>query len=411
MLFLASLFTKETALFCAPLFGLISAQAAGGEENAQLAMKRFLTTTLMYLIPTVLYIAWRLYWVGFALGYSESTGFGLFMLNNLAALLKLQVSPWLDGLPVRILILAGTTLLLFAKAGWRTRLLFLGFLLLPVLTVVNLPPRSNYAYAILPGAALLLGASSGSIRGRAGICAVSVILLGCFLSARDELSRFRQADSYTRSVIGRLADLERNNEDDAMIFVSGIRSDTAGYGTIWQGAYREALSTIGADGSRVFEETSFWEQVWPVLDAGGDPECIFARFQDDSTEVLHLRPSARIASAPCDSSISIGEGIYPVSDGLWRMNSCAAIGRCRLFVSDPFGEGSWIEILPCTTRGDTTLYDLESSPAWLLSRDAGGYLHISGPDDDTSLRLTRERLWLEPLLERLEQKAGVAVVD
>ncbi|MDM7993420.1 MAG: hypothetical protein QUS11_08910 [Candidatus Fermentibacter sp.] len=371
-------------------------------------MKRFFAASLLYLIPTAIYVAWRLYWVGFELGYSESTSIGFFMVNNLASLVKLPFSPWLDGIPVRLLVLAGVALLFFARMGWRTRLLLLGFIVLPVLTVLNLPPRSNYAYAALPGAALLFSAGAGSLRGRAGLCAVSVILLGCFLAARDELSRFRQADSYTRSVIERLADLERSTGNDAMIFVSGIRSDVAGYGTVWPGAYIEALSTIGAEGSGVFGESSFWEQVWPVIDAGGDPECLFARFSDDSTDVLPFWPSTRTCQSPCDSSMSIGNGAIAVSDDLWMMNSCATTGRCRLFVSDPFDEASWIEISPCEILGDTTLYDLESSPAWLLSRHADAYMHVSGLDGGTSLRFTRERLWLEPLLERLEQKAEAA---
>ncbi len=94
------------------------------------------------------------------------------------------------------------------------------------------------------------------------------------------------------------------------------------------------------------------------------------------------------------------------------MNSCFTTGRwCRLFVSDPFEEDLWVEIQPAYTNGDTISFDLESSPAWLLSRDTGGCLHVTGPGNATVLRFSRERLWLAPLLERLERKAEARAAD
>lgn len=398
-LFLASLFAKETALACAPLFGLVSMYLVPPAKP-----RCFIRHTALYLVPTFIYLAWRIYWLGLTLGYSESAGFGLFMINNLITLLKMQFSPWLDGLPVRILLVLGMVPLLATKAHWRLKLLLVGFIILPLLTVANLPPRSYYAYAALPGAALLFGAAAGSLEGRSRFL-IPVILLGCFLSSRDELARFRQADSYTRAMIDRLADLKGDYPDSSLIFVSGIRSGVAGYGTIWPGAYGEALSTIGVDGSGVFDETSFWEETWPIIDAGGDPECLFADLSKDPTEVLPFRPSLRFDSLGHDSMVVIDGEILPISEALWKMNSCLATGRCRLFVSDPFEEDLWVEIQPASTTGDTISFDLESSPAWLLSRDTGGYLHVTGPGSTTDLRFSRERLWLTPLLERLERKA------
>lgn len=325
------------------------------------------------------------------------------MLNNLATLMKMQFSPWLDGLPVRMFIVLCTGLLFTVKAGWSRKLLLAGFIILPLLTVANLPPRSYYAYAALPGSALMFGAAAGSLKGRWGYL-IPVILLGCFLASLDELARFRQADAYTRSMIDRLADLESRSPDGTLMFVSGIESGVAGYGTIWQGAYGEALSTIGADGSGVFDSSSFWEEVWPIIDAGGHPGCLFADFSTDSTMVLPFRPSVRFDSTGIDSIIVIDREILPISDDLWMMNSCLASNRSRLFITDPFDESLWVEIQPFSTKGDTAFFDLESSPAWLLSRDASGYIQFTGPRDAATPCFSSERLWLAPLQERLGQK-------
>ncbi len=405
LLFLSSLFAKETALACAPLFGLVSMHLITSEKP-----RLFFRHTALYLVPTFIYLAWRIYWLGLTLGYSESTGFGLFMVNNLATLVKIQFSPWLDGLSVRILTVLGTVLLFTSKADWSRKLLLAGFIILPLLTVANLPPRTYYAYAALPGAALLFGAAAGSLKGRWRVL-TPVILLGCFLVSRDELARFRNADAYTRSIIDRLADLESSYPDGTLIFVSGIKSGVAGYGTIWPGAYREALSTIGVAGSGVFDETSFWEEAWPIIAAGGEPECIFADFSTDSTMVIPFRPSARFDATGIDSIIIGDREILSISDDLWMMNSCLATSQISLFVSDPFDEKGWVEIQPAAIRGDSILFDLESSTAWLLSRDSGGYLHVAGPESDRLLLFSCERLWLDHLLERMEMKAKAQVAS
>lgn len=54
LLFLASLFAKETALACAPLFGLVSMHLIPSKNP-----RFFFRHTVLYLVPTFLYLVWR----------------------------------------------------------------------------------------------------------------------------------------------------------------------------------------------------------------------------------------------------------------------------------------------------------------------------------------------------------------
>jgi hypothetical protein len=270
--------------------------------------------------------------------------------------------------------------------------------------VCNLPPRSYYAYAALPGTALLFGMTAGSLKNRAGGVLVSVALLGCFLSARDEVSRFRQADSYTARTIRTLDSLSAFNPGGTLFFISGIEFDVAGYGTLWPGAYSEALSTIGADGSGLFDEEAFWEACWPVLEQGGNPACVFARLSEEGYETLSFDPGARFRAVIRPDTVMSSRNNRIVIDGsLWRMNSCRIAGAGRVLLQDPFAPEGWIEIRPSEMRSDTAVYDLENTVGWLLA-DTSGSGVILLPDGDSEAVFSMDRLWLEPLRQRLALK-------
>ncbi len=400
VLFLVSLFTKETALLCVPVFGLVSIHLGASDRRG---LRTVASITALYLIPAAIYIAWRLYWLGFELGYSESERLGFFMVTNLLTLLRMPFSPWLDGIPLRMLALLAFSMLFFVRCPWRTRLMMLSLLLLPIATVANLPPRSYYAYACLPGAALIFGSAAGSVRGRIGGLLISLALLGCFLSARDELSRFRLADAYTQRTIRVLDSLEASSPEGSLIFPGGIEEQVAGYGTIWSGAYGEALSTIGGDGSRMFEQESFWEECWPLVDAGEEPATVFARLSGAGYETLVFDPAARFESpAAPDSAVLPYRGRIRLTPGLLRMNSCSSSADTRLYLPDPFEQQTWIEIEPFAVTDESAVFDLENTPGWLLADPDGCGLLVQG--GRSGVVFSGERLWLEPLRERLAVK-------
>ena len=402
-LFLVSLFSKETALLCAPLFGMITVNLMRGEGSRT---KAFFRVTALYLVPTALYLALRFTWIGFAFGYADSARFGPFMLGNLLTLFRMSFSPWLDGIPLRILLILAAVVLFMARAPWRTRLMLVSLIVLPAVTMVNLPPRSYYAYAALPGAALLFGMTAVSLRGWRGGVVVSVVLLGCLLSARDEVSRFLQADDYTSRMIVQLDSLNTSCPGDAFVFISGIDYEVADYSTLWPGAFIEALSTIGSDGSRLLEESSLWEVCWPVIELGGHPSCVFARISETGFDTLHLDPSFRFQpQVPPDTLVSPVNGRIEITGRLLPMKSCSVPGTGRLLVSDPFDRESWIELQPFESDGRTTVYDLESCAAWLLA-DTSGSAWLLMPDGDGEIAFSGSRLWLEPLEEVLASKNG-----
>ena len=147
-LFLCSLLSKETMLLSAPLFGL-QAAVLGDERKP---IRTFLGHSALYSLPVALYLVWRLAWLGTQLGYAESTSFGLLMMRNLVTLARMPFSPWLDGLPVRIVLVGSAVMLAFIAKPWRRKLFLTGLFVLPASTVLNLPPRPDSAYALLPAA-------------------------------------------------------------------------------------------------------------------------------------------------------------------------------------------------------------------------------------------------------------------
>jgi hypothetical protein len=402
LLFLVSLLAKETVLLCAPVFGLVSMHLIEGRGGIRL----FVRDTAIFLIPTALYLAWRLYWLGPLLGYSESVRLGFFMMRNLLTLAAMPFSPWLDGLPVRMLAAASVAALLLVPSRWRTKLLVVSLIVLPLVTVANLIPRSYYSYAALPGAALLFGMAAGASRGARGTALASVILLGCLLSAHDEVSRFRQADAVTQRTLRTLDSLVSACSPGTLVFISGQEMETAGYATLWPGAYAEAMSTVGADGSRVFDHGAFWEACWPVIEAGGSPVCLFARLGEGSFRTLDLAPGERFVQTILpDTSIDVRDGRLSVGGEALLHNSCLAVGASRLLLADPFEQGEWVEILPIENRGDTALFDLESSPEWLLMGEAAFEGLVLAPGSRGEIVFSSDRLWLEPLRQRLAAKA------
>lgn len=408
--FLASLLFKETMLLAAPLFGL---QAASAEGDAR-PVRRFAASTCAFLIPTLLYSLWRLAWIGPVLSYGESSTIGPFMLRNLAALSVMPFSPWLDSIPARVVLLGSAALLVFLRGSWWRRAWIAGLLVLPLATVTNLPPRSDFAYAALPFAAVVIALlARGSRRIRSHVLP-AVIVIGCALSARDEVSRLSQAGAYTSATIRSLRDLAARAPGE-QIFLEGIEYGISGYGTLWPGAFDSALETAGSgDGSRLHDAGSFWETAWPVVSTGDCYRFTLARADGGGWRTIRSEieagllyetvPDTLLALDPCSGTA--------VDRALGRRSTLVLAGAdadARVLLSDPFDPCSLVAIPPARVIGDTLFFDLESSTAWLIHRsgDFHGILLVDAPGRSSTVLLTSSRLWTEEIARRLEMKEEV----
>jgi hypothetical protein len=408
-LFLASLLAKETMLLCAPLFGLFALFLRRDEFKST---RVFVINTLIFLVPTAVYALWRLAWLGPVLSYKESLSFGPFMIRSLAQLAMMPFSPWLDALPVRLLLLSGAVLLFIIKASWRAKALIAALLVLPLATVLNLPPRSDFAYAALPAASVAVAAIAGRARGWKGAAALGVLIIGCALSARDEVSRINAASAFTESEIDMMILLNRENPGDEFIFLSGVDYDFAGYGTIWLNAFTEALSTRGIYSDRFHDVGVLWETLYPSINAGELPQVLFTRLADDGEPALRFDTASRRWNQntlqPSLFEVT-GDGFIELSDSFSVYNSCFVwpVGSdIRILLPDPFNPCSLVAVEPAEMRSDTACFDLESRPEWLqIAHPRGFLIGFRGLNRAADAEFASERLWLSGLEERLEQKA------
>lgn len=404
LLYLGSLLAKETALLAPLCFAGLSLYLA---EDDRGRIRKSLQALALYLLPVAVYAAWRLLAVGLALGYGESARFGPFMLKNATMLVRMTVSPWLDGIPLRILLLLALAAVLALHRHWR-KLVPAALLVLPlVLTVSNLPPRSYYAYAALPGAALCAGLAADRLAGWRWSLVLAVLLAGCFLEARDELGRLRAADAYTETTTDHLAGLARTHPD-MLIAVSGIREGVADYGTLWPGAYREALITRGIHPSTPpVRAGRMWEAAHVAMRRGEMLTVLFADLSATPAKLDTFSVDSRLwgSSRLPDTTLSIGPHGIGVDEDLWRYNSCrvwpAGPDSRLLLVS---GEDACNEIAPHHLAADSAFFDLESTPTWLINDLPFRVFCGDAAGDSVMIRFSFERIYLDELQERIDRK-------
>lgn len=406
-LYLVSLLAKETALLAPLSFAALSLWLTGGNRRG---VRRAAAALLLYLIPVAIYAAWRVAAVGLALGYRESAELGPYMLRNLLLLARMPLSPWLDGIPARTLLLLALATAATLHRHWRSVLLVALLLFGLLVTVSNLPPRSYYAYAALPGAAVMAGLAAGRLLGWRATALLLVLLAGLFLQARDELGRMAVASDYTQRTLDRLAEVVEDHPR-MLVAVSGLEEEVAGYGTVWPGAYREALITRGISGLRTppFTPRRLWEHAHPDI---GNPDTlpilsVDLRYSPPLLDTVQVADRVwRQAEAP-DTTVRISEsGTLAVGEALWRYNSCrvAADGddAAVLLVSQ---EGRIYTIGPHRTLRDTAYYDLESSLPYLAA-DRPFPLLLPGRGS-LGVRFSFDRLYLPGLRRDLSRKSGM----
>jgi hypothetical protein len=397
--FLASLLFKETMLFCAPLFGL--AALAHKPHEAGRGFGVFAVSFLAFLVPTALYAGWRVAWTGPFQSYQDASYVLMPMLRNLADLAVMPFSPWFDSIPARLLIVAFSLLVVFIPGRRSAKAFFAGLLVFPLATVLILPPRPDFAYAVLPFAAVVTSFAAERAKGLAGRLFLGLLILGCALAARDEVSRLVQAGSYTRTIIADLDELARSVEPDSVVFVSGIRYEEAGYGTLWPNAFGAAAKTSGSFRCGSFYTPDvFWEVAWPVLERDEVFDCVFARLGQDGWMIrrLSLTPESFPSVLPDVEIILRDECGFGVTHELRQYSTLLVPGAgsgCRIALADPFNPCSLLVFEASLIRGDTAVFDLSSQGAWLLGQD---FLIIGSGSPVRSVFLTSEKQWLLELL-------------
>ncbi|MBN2586489.1 MAG: hypothetical protein JXA64_09810 [Candidatus Fermentibacteraceae bacterium] len=408
LLVLASLLTKETALACPIMFGAVSTFLYNEEKSA---LRVFSRDFLIYMLPVLVYALWRLAAVGSRMGYAESGSFGVFMIRNLALLGTQVFSPWLSGLSARmaLLVLPVGAWLLRGKDGLG--LLGLVLMLGMLVTVSNLPPRPYYAYAAIPGATLLFAALARACSGKSRLMAAVpvLLLLGSFLEARDEAGRLSQASEYTETLIGHLAELEERTPGEGPLIVSGYRSQVAGYGTLWPGAYSEALGTRGLVPGRPirFLDGYFFTVLLESMECESGVTSYFAEYTGNGWETAAFRPGDRKwDESGATLASEAGSGSVAISDSLWMRNSCFIVtsSPCSLGVIDPMAD-SLVVYRGAHFSGDTTWFDLENSRAWLISNPPFSLFVLSSPGmEPGEVYFSPRRIWLPVIEERLRLK-------
>lgn len=408
-LFLISLLSKETVLLAPFAFASVTVYL---DRSCSFNFRQYLRTFLLYLIPVIVYLAWRFLAVGFTLGYSETADFGFFMVRNVLLLLRMIVSPWFDSISARmLLILLGTSILLLRRK-WKSLLLGISITVPLLLTVSNLPPRPYYAYAALPGAAICLGIAASFLKSWKWQVLIAVMLTGCFLEARDELGRLRVAADYTESTLHRLEQIVRDHPN-MTISVSGIEDAIGGYGTIWPGAYREALLTRGFVHSfPVIKQENLWESLITSMENGDTLDVLMADFSTIPVITDTFKTCARNwdIQPPPEYMITDLEQAFrtiQVDDDIWSYNSCWIypwdIGPGLLLVENT-RVGRYFLLSPVDIRSDTAFFDLENSIEWLVYNRPFTIIVPGSLDDHISILFSSNRLYMDSLRTRIRRK-------
>ena len=406
LLFLASLYAKETALLGPLVFVGISLYLREPSDRPT-DVRGSLGDLLLYLIPVAFYLLWRAAFGILTVHYRESLTFGAFMVKNLVRLASMSWAPWIDSLPVRIQLLTLVPVL-FLPLGRRVKILYLVMAVALLATVCNLPPRANYAYAGVPAASFLLAAVVTRLGERKVWVLLVPLLLGCALAARDGMSRIAQASSYVRGLTERIIELDGSLPGDGPVFLEGVEYDVAGYPTVWPGAYDLVMESAGHDPRRpVAESDVLWEIVHSVSPDFSGVSCWFVQLRGDVCVREAFSTDSRVWTGDRTGvELEFAEGRAYVDSSLHTFNSLAVPSRdtSALCLPDPWNGHEQVRVESCAISGDTTWFDLEGSVPWLLSDPPFG-MELDGYGG-TAL-LSPRRIWREELEERLRRKQAV----
>jgi len=392
-LFLVSLLIKETGLTAFPVLTIAALCSSSGPCRK----RNTVTALLSSLAVMTVYGLLRYNAMGLMVNYGESTQFGFFMVKNLLVQNAAAWSPWLSGIPARILLPVYAAAVYFVADKWQTRILLLSMGIFLVLPVSNLPTRRDLAVAAMPGAALFAAYFVQRLQGnRVTLPIILVFLAGVFSSSHDQVKLIRDASRSVEVQTARISEIAEALPGSGPVFFSGVTESVGEFGTFWPGDYLTPMICSGIQQERY---TGGTERLWEILlethDTGylvffeeypnyPEREVCLSMYGDlpDTTVIIHgvLSCSSLVDYSCCISSTGGDLGIYlpGVSDSI------------TLLTPDVL-DGSYF-------------YDLASSPLW-LSRDSSLIL----VHDGFELLFSSRNIALEMAQYRTESKRAASI--
>jgi hypothetical protein len=255
---LVSVFLKEIALAIPPAFAVLAWSQAQAENRIKTGLKAFAAAIL----PVAAYLVTRYVTVGFTMGYSESSTFGLFMVKNILLLVGKVWTPWLSSVPARILLLLFGIGLWFLPAERRLKVFLAAFSFLVLLTVGNLSPRVDYAVPVIPVFSLSVALFVQKYSSRGFSAAVILCFSAVFLNSVDEIKVIQGASDSLRGETRRIITMSEEVPGNGPLFLVGVQETRGEYGTFWHGEYMLPIQYMGMDPQRFVAGT---DRIWEIL--------------------------------------------------------------------------------------------------------------------------------------------------
>ncbi len=390
ILYLISLLFKETGLTAFPVLAFASYCGCIGDSKK----RTFITALFAALGALTVYGVLRYLAMGFSVNYGESTQFGLFMVRTLLVQNAAPWSPWLSGIPVRILLLVFASAVYFAAHSWPIRILLGSLGIFMILPVSNLPARSDLAVAAMPAAVLFAANLVQRLQGsRAIIPLFLVFLAGVFSQSIDQVKILGEASKSVEVQSERIARISAELPGRGPVLFHGVEETVGGFGTFWPGDYTTPLICAGIESQRYLGGV---ERLWESL-LGEEPEgylVFFQRYPDYPAVDVSLNMYRHHE----DTLVST-RGPFQCGDLIGYASCFSRSERALgLFLSGVSDSITWIS---GESFHESWMYgfDLASSPLW-LSGDSNLVVVHSGGD----LLFSSRNISLERAQERLEDK-------
>ena len=393
LLFFVSLLFKETAIACPPVFAALALYhpPQGRRKAVVVSLAAAMTTLAVYLLM-------RFSAVGLSISYAESGTFGLFTVKSMLRLSAMVFKPWLAGVPFRVLLPCAVTVLWLLRVDIRHKMFFIILTVCLLLPVGSLGARGYLAVTALPSAALLFGLLMDRAVTRTTWMIAVPLLLGGFLSARDEVRIIRDASAIVEETTHTIHEVLDSIPGEGPVFFTGIKYQHGDYSTFWEGELLEPLRAAGYDPGRyVGDASGFWGALLPIARENPGTEARFAHLE--TGRVLSFSPHERLSVEIPDTLLFVRDCLPLAEFG--EYSDCIVSERVLLYLQDPFGGDSLIVLVPDNTAEGYHFF-LEDRPEWVLASE-GSSCFFSAPVTAAFSRTSDWMIELESEQMRKEQ--------
>ncbi len=390
-LLLVSLLLKETALASAPVFGVLTWSVSSGKEQGRAFLRGFAAAA----VATAVYIVLRLLAVGLVTGYADSASFSPLMLKNIALLFSMVWSPWLDSVPVRILLPLQIMVLILMPASGKLKLFIGSMSVFLLLTASNLSPRPDYAVPGALAAALAVAVYGEAVKKRRAVIPLyGLLLLGVFLQSRDQLKILGEASDMVVSQTALMAEIADEVPGESPLFFRGVPEAVAGYSTFWGEEYMQPLEYAGYNPGRFVTGVS---GMWELLLIHGEGHIIFLK---ENSWQSYSVSSTGYDESLSDTSVVLRQSLQA---GLLAQYPSCVVGSAdaAVFLLSPIHGDSLIR-LEAENIDHQQVIDLASVPEWI----ADGSSAVLVSDREVELVFSSRNIAAENAEERLLRKAS-----